>query len=549
MSAESVALKIELKSWENQFQNTYGRKPTPDDIRAAGLGTSKLVVTWFVNICNSSPLAFTADKYKKWKALKKEEDTMNKAALLLTMSHPPSHLTHPVTPPRRTNTKPAEPTSIIKRTKPTIQDRDAEPVAAKVNPFSPRKRPEPFAASPSAPFASTSASMSSLTKLVFPPPPPSVGTSTSPLDDPDNPFSAVPLSAATTSSSQFDSPFTKARKRLRGEDVEMDDAALVPHKKRRSLNRSQSASQSTIWSRTGSAANALRPDPGRQQGEAMDDEVLGPSPLKKGRYKTIFDDSPPVPVLAFGKGVSRTNSLPAGAMLFGKKKPEALAPMERVEGQLATPLSSSTRVAPSGKRKRSGSGTRSECEGEERSTGSLAVLGLIPPSPPPIKESDQQQSRWKGKGRSATGKGKKKAKMVSEETSEEEDNAVDELAWTPVGPLKRRSQAADVDAEPDLELEDPIIAHSKARLLVAAEEPEQEGDFEIDLPDQLKDILALTPSTRSKDAETIVRNLLTGKGEFLSNIEIWAAGEVPENHSDDDDDWDGEPVGWWEAEL
>ena len=38
MSAESLALKIELKSWENQFQNTYGRKPTPDDIRAAGLG-------------------------------------------------------------------------------------------------------------------------------------------------------------------------------------------------------------------------------------------------------------------------------------------------------------------------------------------------------------------------------------------------------------------------------------------------------------------------------------------------------------------------------
>ena len=49
MSAESVALKIELKSWETQFQNTYGRKPTPDDIRGAGLGPFKLVVLRFVN--------------------------------------------------------------------------------------------------------------------------------------------------------------------------------------------------------------------------------------------------------------------------------------------------------------------------------------------------------------------------------------------------------------------------------------------------------------------------------------------------------------------
>ena len=335
----------------------------------------------------------------------------------------------------------------------------------------------------------------------------------------------------------------------------MEDAALVPDKKRRFLNRSQSGPQSTIWSRGGSAANALRPGPGpgRQQNEGGDEEVLGPSPLKKDTYKTIFDDSPPAAppfALGKGKGASRTSSLPPGALLFGKKKPEPPRRMEQMEGQLPTPSSSSTGTAPSGKRKRSGSGTGSEVEVEDRSMGSVAVLGLIPPSPPPTREDDQrQQLRWKGKGKPATGKGKKKARMAPEETSGEEDNAVDELAWRPVGPLKCRSQAADVDAEPDLELEEPIIAHSRSRLLVAVEEPEQEGDFEIDLPDQLKDILALTPSMRSKDEETIVRNLLTGKREFLPKIEIWAAGEVPENHGDDDDDWDGEPVGWWEAEL
>ena len=49
MSAESGALKIELKSWENQFQNTYGRRPTPDGIRSAGMGPFKLVVLRFAS--------------------------------------------------------------------------------------------------------------------------------------------------------------------------------------------------------------------------------------------------------------------------------------------------------------------------------------------------------------------------------------------------------------------------------------------------------------------------------------------------------------------
>jgi len=225
--------------------------------------------------------------------------------------------------------------------------------------------------------------------------------------------------------------------------------------------------------------------------------------------------------------------------------------VERLGGQF-------TGTTPSGKRKRPGSGLGSEVEVEDRwSTGSIAGLGLIPPTSPPSKESKQLQvqqprwkGKWKGKGKSATRKRKKKARIVSQGTSGEEAYAIVEgLAWKPVGPLKRRSQPADVDAESDLELEEPLIVRSRGRLVV--EEPEQEGDFKIDLPDQLRHILALTPSQYNKqeDGEAIVRNLLTGRGEFLSRAEVWAAGEVAENNGDDDDDWDGEPGGWWEAEL
>lgn len=366
----------------------------------------------------------------------------------------------------------------------------------------------------------------------------------------------------------------------------MEDAAFLPDKKRRFLNRSQSASRSIIWSRGGSAANALcpNPSPSRRQDKDKDmdgEEVLGPSPCKKGTFRPLFHDSPPTPRVLFqrtkAKTPSRTNSLPLGMQVFGKKKGDLSKTEEgHVRVQLPTPSSSSNAnagvTASHGKRKRSGSGAGPdlEVEGgvEDRSVvsaaGPIAVLGLIPPSPPATRENERQEERqqqqrlqWKGKGKSATGKskGKKKAKIVpSEGTSGEEYNAVEELAWKPVGPLKRRLQAADISAEPDLELEleDPIsVAHSKVKLVVPVEEPEQEGNFEVDLPDHLKDILTLAPSKRSReDEETIVRNLLAGKREFLSKVEIWAAGEVLEAHGDDDDDdWDGEPVGWWEAEL
>ena len=521
----------------------------------------------------------------------------------------------PVTPPRTstsTSTNPVEPTSImITRTKSIVQDqdqdrdRDPEPVAAKINPFSP-PRPRPVAGPSSwTPFASSL--HSTLSKPEYPLPfEPSINTNI--VDDtPDNPFLATHdasddnpfLVIQAPSPPQPDSLYTKALKQLRGEDFEMEDAEFLSGRKRRILSRSQSASTSTIWSRGGSAANALRPDSSRQwdkdkdedEDVEMGDEVLGPTPRKKeDTFRPIFNSSPiKQKAMALSRTntprkatTARTNSLPPGLLLFAKKKADLNKLVENMEegrAQLPALLSSSSNAGtslPPGKRKRSGGGAGPEFEDEDgdedegwsvataTAAGPIAVLGLLPPSPPPAKENEQlqkqqqqQRLQWKGKSKTATGKLKKKAKIVpSEGTSGEEYNAVEELAWKPVGPLKRRSQVANIDdAEPDLELEleDPIVvAHSKAKLVLRVEEPEQEGDFEIDLPDQLKDILALAPSSKSsrEDEETIVRNLLAGKREFLSKVEIWAAGEVPETQDDGgDDDWDGEPVGWWEAEL
>jgi len=55
----------------------------------------------------------------------------------------------------------------------------------------------------------------------------------------------------------------------------MEDAALLPDKKRQLLNRSQSASQSTIWLRGESAANALwAPDSSRRHSTTTAEKYL-----------------------------------------------------------------------------------------------------------------------------------------------------------------------------------------------------------------------------------------------------------------------------------
>jgi hypothetical protein len=106
-----------LKSCENQFQNTYGRRPTPDDIRAAGLGPFRLVGTRFV----TDSIAHFQPQVQEMESTQRYDQESSCSTLPIT--------------------RPAEPTSvIIKRTKPTVPDRDAEPVGAKVNPFSPVKR-------------------------------------------------------------------------------------------------------------------------------------------------------------------------------------------------------------------------------------------------------------------------------------------------------------------------------------------------------------------------------------------------------------------------
>jgi hypothetical protein len=97
-----------------------------------------------------------------------------------------------------------------------------------------------------------------------------------------------------------------------------------------------------------------------------DEEALGPSPCKNGTFRPIFNDSPLKPpefglgnekAKARAKTVSRTNSLPPGMQLFGKKKGDPSKRVEKMkEGHVRAPLPTPS----SSKRKRSGSGTGPE---------------------------------------------------------------------------------------------------------------------------------------------------------------------------------------------
>ena len=80
------------------------------------------------------------------------------------------------------------------------------------------------------------------------------------------------------------------------------------------------------------------------------------------------------------------------------------------------------------------------------------------------------------------------------------------------------------------------------------------GKFEVDLPDDLHRILAISPDgqTRETGEEKVVRSLLYGSREVhydpSKGGEIWDVGEDSE-YGGDTDDWEGEPVPWETGEL
>ncbi|KAI0294947.1 hypothetical protein BC826DRAFT_1009537 [Russula brevipes] len=178
---------------------------------------------------------------------------------------------------------------------------------------------------------------------------------------------------------------------------------------------------------------------------------------------------------------------------------------------------------------------------------------LLPPSPPPAASSSVYTGKGKGGGK-VTGPTRKRPKLP-EDSGDEEEGTIDlhvkirEWSW------QRRVTIRDADKS--VEDLDPILD------LAAYDRPSSPGgasgdvpgDVEVSLPDDLRRLLAISPSKAHSTREvSVVRSVLYGERtsgyDAQRGGDIWNVGEIGEaSDSQAEDDWEGEPVPWETGEL
>lgn len=211
-------------------------------------------------------------------------------------------------------------------------------------------------------------------------------------------------------------------------------------------------------------------------------------------------------------------------------------------------------------------------------------LPLLPPSPPPADSSCRQSAKYKGKAKVKEGS-RKKARVFEEgdEDEDEEDSPEDDNVKV-VDRTRRPTGFEPTGDEADLD-SDPILSFGAHRLprgyrsFVPIEPDGGEGDaspaisniigrehenenedgkFEVDLPDKLRRVLALSPQkTQNVREERVVRGLIYGTRvehyDARKGGEIWDVGEGEDGEgmadTEGEDEWEGEPVPWEVGEL
>jgi hypothetical protein len=176
---------------------------------------------------------------------------------------------------------------------------------------------------------------------------------------------------------------------------------------------------------------------------------------------------------------------------------------------------------------------------------------LLPPSPPPAASSSVYTGKGKGRGQT-TGPIRKRPKLP-EDSGDEDEGSTDPHVKIREWSWQRRGTSRDTPVE---EL-DPIIGLGAHDRLSSPGTPSDDapGDFEVNLPDDLLCLLAISPSKAHATRDIgMVRGVLYG--ERTSNYDaqkggdIWDVGEIGEDgDSQAEDDWEGEPVPWEAGEL
>jgi hypothetical protein len=178
---------------------------------------------------------------------------------------------------------------------------------------------------------------------------------------------------------------------------------------------------------------------------------------------------------------------------------------------------------------------------------------LLPPSPPPAVSSSGYSGKGKGKVK-ATGPTRKRTKLPEDSGDEDEGRTdlhvkIREWSW------QRRDTSRAMNTPVD-DL-DPVFSHG-AHDRLSSPDPASDGvpgDLEVNLPDDLHRLLAISPSEAHTTRDVnMVRGVLYGERtsgyDARKGGDIWDVGEIGEaSDSQAEDDWEGEPVPWETGEL
>ncbi|KDR85388.1 hypothetical protein GALMADRAFT_132086 [Galerina marginata CBS 339.88] len=565
--AELATVRAEIKAWERSFRESNGRPPTVDDIK-------------------QNPAI--ADKYKQYKKLSKAEGPTKP-----TQAVEPA--ASPSTPPRRS--RPKEPPSLL-----LSKSRPVQPAAplASFNPFSPQKKQkgkekerilvDRIHESRSNPFGKPNATPRVRKQSHSPDPFPAIQRSQSSSSASSSNFALNSLPAPA-------SAVSRARKRLRGEPV-----SPSPNKDK----RRRVASQTTLpFPRLN--LDAPSSDDGDDDFMEANSSFVDNSPVKApttGKsYTQLFEESL-IPLDLFGaKGNLETMKSDANEPRIkgrrvsdstGRTKPPVRKPSaskqaisDLTSSNLEQPTQRATLKLPSRSTDKNLSNSNSEVSSNRSSAKRAfsdedvddevdkqplprAKSPLIPPSPPPSGTNTSFNRPGKGKAKASTGR--KKAKLDDGHVEDDSDDLElhgpqAKLRIVGRNDMRRQHAAAGPEEDAVTSDSDPILGYARfpgPRVSSQNHVQQAEGDVEINLPDELRRVLALQSADskiQRSEEDRLVKGLLYGRRiahyDPQKGGEIWDVGEdrhvnVDEGHNaytEGEDDWEGEPVPWEVGEL
>ncbi|CAE6535444.1 unnamed protein product [Rhizoctonia solani] len=559
MSTDIAKIKVEIKEWQRAYRRTHGRDPGKDELRK-----------------NPEMQA----KYKIWQdSIKGPSHKHNDQAS--TPPHPTKTLIPKAMPVQSTSKGPTTPFSARKKQAPrrsssSSDERIPAPDLSSAKRTSSRAIPFNSASKSQAPtfpsilasdsdddnpFAATDPVSPSRSRRASPNKPLQSPSKSTLFQTPSKPK----LRSSSPETQPFLTPRTKARKRMRGEEV-----PATPGDKRRKLGAARSIlstqdeqdeddqddeddeiidspKKKRATTVNGRVFTGLFDDDGMGGGNVEDassvmDETSSfrstppPPPSEPDHdwtptrsHSDQEDDDQPItrpksrPVLpAIGKWTHDTWDTPAPGTDFSHLRKGLGKPQPDLTKQKPNKAKSKT----------------------EKQPNVLAVsnpFDLLPPMPDEEPAASTSKQYGTSRPKAKKGKEKEKEKAVEVDDGESSDGTgdmnVNEIEWKPFGPL--------IGSQTQTQRSDSQTPMSSQTQTQTSRPTLSEPDPTATLPSDLRTLLSLHSTRREfLRSDSLARDVLAGRSVPVRGGEVWGVGDMEDEEEGEGDDWDSEPEGW-----